>query len=120
MSFDPAGQDGSGDEGDLGTTTVTYKLELSALSGKTVTVPVDFSGTASQGGITADYSYSGVPVVFAPGEGEKLITLSISGDLLKELDETIDMDIANNAQITNATRAMPFRRTHTIVNDDDF
>jgi hypothetical protein len=114
VMFDPLEADGAALED--AAADVTYKVKLSTASGKPVTVPVLFTGT-SETTVGTDYTRTGVPVMFAPGDTEKLITIDVVADVFLELDETIDMTIVD-ATITNATAGTPATRTHTITNDD--
>jgi hypothetical protein len=91
-----------------------YKLVLSTASGKPITVPINFSGTASDVGVV-DYAPEGVPVTFAPGDTTKTVTLDVVNDVLIEGDETVIMTIPNNGSLTDVTRGSPFTRTHTIM-----
>jgi hypothetical protein len=116
VQFDPLQADGSAPEGNPppGTRNFTYDLVLDRPSGFTITVPIDFSGDADEG----DFTASGVPVVFAPGETRRTITLSIIADLLPEPgpSDTIIMSIGTP---TNATVGANDERRHDILDDDD-
>jgi hypothetical protein len=102
-------------EGDNGTNQIDYKVVLSAPSGRTVSVPIQLSGTAN----SSDYSVrSGdLPVVFAPGTTVRTIQLRINGDNAHEGDDTIVMTLSSGG-LQNATIGSPSSRTHTITNDD--
>ena len=111
VSFDATEADGTSSEAGG---EVTYKLRLSAASGKPISVPIQFAGSASD----SDYDHD-APVDFAPGEIQQTLTLDIIDDIsVGEPNETIIMDIANNGQLVNVRQGSPSRRTHTIVDDD--
>jgi PKD repeat protein len=87
-------------EGDNGTLNVTYTINLSATSGKPVTV--DYStanGTATAG---KDYIATNGKITFAAGETSKRITVQVLGDTIDEFDETFFLNLTNpeNATIT--------------------
>ena len=67
-------------EGNSGTTTLTYTVTLSAVSGNTVSVNYSTSnGTAT----TADNDYIAIPstgLTFTPGQTSKTIDVTINGD----------------------------------------
>jgi len=101
---------GSADEG-VATRTVT--INLSAPSGKTVTVPFSLSGTATN---PEDFTNSPTnSLTFAPGEVSKSITLTVVDDTLDEADETVDLTLGTP---TNATLGATTTYTETIVDDD--
>ncbi|MGH8976308.1 MAG: Calx-beta domain-containing protein, partial [Acidimicrobiia bacterium] len=83
--------DASGEEGDAGTTDLTFRVSLSAAVSKTVTVRfVTGDGTAAS---TSDYQVSGAQLSFAPGETAKNIAVPVRGDLLREEDETFTVTL---------------------------
>jgi len=116
VSFDPAETDGSSIEGDGGgTVTRVYKLVLNAASGRTATVPITFSGGAAN---PADYTVStALPLVFAPGETQKTITLLLVRDSTNEPDDIVVMQIPT-AGLVNVSRGSPNSRVHQIIDDD--
>jgi chitinase len=100
-------------EGDAGATDATVTISLSAPSASTVTVNYrTLDGTA-----TAGTDYTAVPnttVTFAPGETSKTISVSVTGDLVNEVDETLNVRLYSpvNASIADANGIV------TILNDD--
>ena len=109
--------DGSANEGDNGTSQVTYNVVMQYPNTNTVTVQVSFAG--SEGQNPSDYTVQSgdVPVTFAPGEVTKPVRLNIVGDTQNEpgSEERITMTLNNP---TNAILVSPTVRNHDI-NDDD-
>ncbi len=96
------------------TTTLTFEVKLSAESGKQVTVAwADAgSGTATSG---TDYAaFAGGTLTFAPGDTLKDVAVTVNGDVIDELNETVEVTLsgATNATISTATG------TGTITDDD--
>lgn len=114
VRFDPGTADQSAAEQDTGSRTFTYRVILSATSGKQITVPVAVAGTAASN----DYSLGtgDVPVVFPPGQTSKDIRVIVQGDRSREPDETVTLTLGAPTGATNAADNQ--LRTHTIVNDD--
>jgi hypothetical protein len=96
------------------TTTLSVPINLSAPSGKTVTVHWQtLDGTATA---PADYtSVADQTITFAPGETTKQAEVTIKGDALDEDNETISMRIFSP---TNATLSGTNPRAATIDDDD--
>jgi hypothetical protein len=115
VRFDPSKGDQTVDEGNNGTQTFAYTVVLSAASGKTVSVGITRSGTASTPG---DFSFGAgdIPVTFAPGETTKDVHVVVKGDNSNEADETVIMTLQMPSNGTNAGNNQT--RTHTIKNDD--
>jgi hypothetical protein len=65
---------------------VGIQVQLSAASGKTITVPYGVTGSATQG---QDYGIQASPLVIAPGNSTANIPVNIYQDTLEEPDETI-------------------------------
>jgi Calx-beta domain-containing protein len=101
-------------EGDTGTTALTFTVSLSGTSDHTVTV--DFQTTAG-GTATVGTDYQAVTtttLTFAAGETSKTAAVTVNGDLIDEVNETI------LATLTNASGS-PIgdgSGTGTIVDDD--
>lgn len=115
VRFDPSVLDQSANEGDMGTTSFTYKVVLSVASGKQVSVGITRTGTASTPG---DFTFGvgDIPVVFAPGETTKDVHVLVKGDKSNEPDETVIMTLQTPSNGTNANNNQS--RTHTIKDDD--
>jgi hypothetical protein len=98
----------SANEGDSGTTNLTFTLSLSNTSSQPVTVNYTTAdGTALAG---TDYAAASGSVTFAPGETSKTVTVAVTGDRTYEPDETF----ALRATLGSTTVS----GTGTIVNDD--
>ncbi|MBK7952158.1 MAG: PQQ-dependent sugar dehydrogenase [Deltaproteobacteria bacterium] len=104
--------DASTNEGDSGTTPLSFTVTLNPASGRSVTVPYATSnGNASAG---SDYVATSGSLVFTAGQTTRTLAVSIRGDALVELDETFSATLASP---TNATLA-DGTATGTILNDD--
>ena len=109
-------------EGNNGTANLTFRVTLSKLAGRQVTVQYADAGTGSA---TSGSDYTALTagtLTFAPqlaydgnGETSKTITVSVRGDTLDELDETVKVKLskARGATISTATG------TGTITDDDE-
>jgi hypothetical protein len=101
------------DEGDSGTTSYTFTVELLSPTNQTVTVDyttVDNSATVAN----SDFVAKAGSLSFAPGETLKTITILVNGDMVLEPDEVFNLVLSNvvHADILYGTG------TGTIVNDD--
>lgn len=93
--------------------TRTLTVQLSAASGRPVTVPYTVGGTATN---PADYSISPAsPLSFAPGETSKTITITVVDDTEVESDETVIVTLGTP---TNGTLGANTVFTETIVDND--
>jgi chitodextrinase len=104
--------DASVQEGNAGTTPLTFTVTLSQAATGPVTVHyATADGTATAG---SDYTAGSGTVTFAAGEISKVISVSIIGDTLVEANETfsVALSAASGATIAHATA------TGTIINDD--
>ena len=102
-------------EGDTGAVNLTFRVTLSAGSGKRVTVGYAdaLTGTATSG---TDYTaLTAGTLTFAAGVTSRSVTVSVTGDTTDEPDETVVMALssATNATISTGTG------TGTITDDDD-
>ena len=111
VRFDPATPDRAESEGSQ---TYVYRVILSAASAKQVSVNVNVSGTAMNNDY--DIGNNDIPVVFAPGQTQKDIRVTIREDNSPEADETIILALGSATNATNAGDNQT--RTHTIQNDD--
>jgi hypothetical protein len=96
-------------------TTVNVTVNLSAVSGRPVTVAfgVDAGSTATA---TADYAIGTTsPLAFAPGITSRTIAINVAEDSIAELDETV---IVTLSAPTNAALGSTTKYTLTIVDDD--
>ena len=99
-------------EGNSGTSNMTFTVTLSKASTKPVTVQYATSnGTATAG---QDYTAATGTITFAAGETSKTINVAVAGDTTVETDETFTVTLsnANGANISSASA------TGTITNDD--
>ncbi len=99
-----------GEEGAV--SQVSMDVELSTVSGRTVTVDYSTSGDADE---SVDYNIAAGPLTFLPGETTKNISLTIIDDSSGEADETIIVTLSNP---TNATTGAVSSYIYTIINDD--
>ena len=84
-------------EGNSGTSLATFKLILSNMSGKPITVDLSAAGgTAS----SADYSFFPTRVTFSPGSITQSVSVLIIGDTIFEDDETFFMNLSNPVDVT--------------------
>ena len=90
----------------------TITAQLSAVSGRTVTVPLTTSGTATQG---SDFSITPGTITIPAGSTTQNITISFINDTVGELDETV---IVTMGTPTNANPGTTTVHTVTITNDD--
>ena len=99
-------------EGNAGTTTATFDVTLSAVSGKTATVDwTTANTTATQ---PSDYAAGSGTLTFVPGDSTESIVVTVNGDVVDELDETFGITLSNpgNATISDGSGV------GTITDDD--
>ncbi len=96
---------------DVGTATIT--AQLSALSGRNVSVPFSLSGTATGSG--TDYSITSSPVTINAGSTTTTITTTVINDSLDENNESV---IVTMGSPTNATQGATPVHTVTITDND--
>jgi len=99
-------------EGNSGTTSLSFAVKLSVKSKKVVSVhyaTADGTATAS-----SDYTAASGTVKFRPGQKVKAISVSVTGDTEVEQDETFTVQLSNprNARIAHGSAA------GAIANDD--
>ena len=93
--------DVSVNEGDVGSVTANFSINLSAASEQDVNVDYTTSdGTATVG---SDYQAVSGTASFSPGTTTQIISVIVDGDLADEADETFFVDLSNaaNTVITN-------------------
>ena len=87
-------------EGNMGTTTATFTVALSAVSGKTLTFDrATAAGSATAG---ADYVTASGGGTIAAGSPSTTFDVTVNGDVLDELDETFGITLSNPANATIA------------------
>ena len=103
-------------EGNAGATTdMTFTLSMAPVSGRAVTVPFSFSGTATGGG--DDYvTPAPLEVVIPKGASSVDLTITIKGDVKDEPNETVIVTLGNP---TNASRHATQNAGTGTINDDD-
>lgn len=100
-------------EGNAGTVTAALTVSLSAASGRVVTVDWDTAnGTATS---PADYTAGAGTLTFSAGVTSQTITVSVAGDALDEVNETLTVLLSGavDAAITDAEGVV------TITDDDN-
>ena len=100
-------------EGNSGTSVATFTVTMSPVN-PTQTVTVNYStanGSASAG---TDYAANSGTLTFAPSAASRTVSVTITGDMLFEPNETFVVDLSNptNALISDG------QATGTILNDD--
>ncbi|MCY3814465.1 MAG: putative Ig domain-containing protein, partial [Gammaproteobacteria bacterium] len=106
-------------EGDSGTVTLTWLVELNPASSDTVTVKYADAetGTATSG---TDYdALTAGTLTFTPGDTLRFIQVTVNGDTDDELDETIVIKLSEPTNAQFAGGAATVEGTGTIENDDD-
>lgn len=99
-------------EGNASTTTLQFTVQLSAISGQTVSVDYATApGTASAG---VDYNSASGTLTFEPGETAKTISVTVLGDLQFETDETLLLNLSSPIGATIQTA----QAVGTILDDD--
>lgn len=100
-------------EGNGGTTAVQLTLSLSVPSDRTVTIEYNTAdATAVQPG---DYQFAADVVSFDPGQTAKIITVSVQGDTVDELDEMFCVELYNP---TGGAVIGNYEAMVTILDDD--
>jgi hypothetical protein len=96
------------------TTLFTFTVTLSAPYDQPVTMSFStLNGTATTG--DNDYVAKTGTLTFAPGETTKTITIEVTGDRKKEVNETFYLDLFGNSSHSQFTKK---RGIGTILNDD--
>ena len=97
-------------EGNNGSQTANFQVDLSAASNETIELKYNtVDGNAKAG---SDYQAANGTVTFAPGETSKAIAVAILGDTISEADETFGVNLLGSYDRTIATAA------GTIINND--
>jgi subtilisin family serine protease len=99
-------------EGNSGTSTATFTVNISAASTSTVTV--NFATTDGTATDPTDYQTTSGTLTFAPGQTSQTFSVTILGDTVVEPNETFTVGLSapTNATIADASG------TGTITNDD--
>jgi hypothetical protein len=105
--------DATGNEGDSGSSPMTFTVSLAGQTERTVAVSYGTAdGTATAPG---DYTSTSATLSFAPGETSKTVTVPVAGDTLDEPDETFAVDLADAVDASIADG----EGVGTIVDDDE-
>jgi hypothetical protein len=104
--------DASVNEGNAGTTTMTFTVTLSAASSRTVTV--QWATVDDLAASPTDYASASGSLTFSPGQTSKNVDAIVNGDLISELDEQflVELSTPTNATIGDG------RASGTIVDDE--
>ena len=106
VAFTAATQSSVGESG-----TLTATVQLSAVSGRTVSVPFTATGTATG----ADYTVTASPLSIAAGSTTATVTITITADSLDEVAETVILTLGTP---TFANLGAQTTHTATITDDD--
>ena len=106
------------DEGDDGTTTLTFTVTRSGGTQSAVSVDYADAGTGGPGTATSGEDYEAISagtLTFEDGETSKTIDVTVNGDTAVELDETVVIILSDamNAELPEEPAG-----TGTITNDD--
>ena len=101
-------------EGDAGNAVLTVPVSLSAASGRSVSF--DWRTVESDALAGVDYVTASGTVTFLPGERNKTIQVTVSGDVLDEPDETFLIGTSN---VTNAKIGGIFGFGLATIQDND-
>ncbi len=110
------GATASAPEGNAGTTNAVVTVNLSAATGRTVTVAfstVDFNQGGAQALAGLDYQAVNGTLTFGPGVTSQSVTVPIIGDTLDEFDESFSI------LLTNPTNASIHDHPLIFIADDD-
>ena len=108
VQFTSAGQSGAENGG-----AIVATVELSAISGKQVTLPFTVGGDAEGAGV--DYTVTASPLIVNPGDSEAVITIVPVDESVFELDETVILTLG---EPVNASASGIVEHTATIINDE--
>jgi chitinase len=94
--------DASTDEGDSGTSALSFDVTLSAASAKTVTI--DWATQDGLASAPSDYEATSGTVTFVPGDTTETASVTINGDGIAELDEEFQVVLSapSNATLGDA------------------
>ena len=106
--------DVANNEGDSGTSTITFTVQLDKNADGPVTVDyATADGTATAG---TDYVAASGSTTISPAQTSRTIDVTINGDLKFEADETLTLSITSVS--SNVTLGTVSSATGTITNDD--
>ena len=107
------------DEGNSGTATLTFKVTLSPASGKPVSVAYADATTGTATSATDYTAIASGTLSFAAGQTEKTVDVTVNGDTVDELNETVVLRLSSpsNAALTGGAETLD--GTGRITDDDD-
>lgn len=100
-------------EGNQGTSTLTFNITQSAVSGFTTSVNYSTANGTATAGI--DYIAGSGTVNFAPGEVLKTVAVTVNSDLVPEIDETLFVNLSAPVNLTISDG----QGVGTILDDDN-
>ena len=109
-------------EGDSGSTSLTYTVTLSAASARQVTVRYADAGTGTAASGTDYAAVTAGTLTFAAGTTSQTFSVSVTGDVLAESNETVAVNWSNAANATISTRTgvtVSALRVDGTITDDD-
>ena len=105
-------------EGDSGSTNLTFTVTLSAAYSHNVTVDYADAGTGTATSGTDYTALSAGRLTFAAGTTSQTITVSVQGDTTSEPDETVVITLGNPTNATVSTAPRTGTGTGTIEDND--
>ena len=103
-------------EGDTGSTTMTYTVTLDPASGRQATVDYEDAGTGTATSGTDYTALAAGTLTFAAGTTSKTFDVSVTGDTMDEVHETVLVSLSNPTNATVSSTAGT--GTGTITDDD--
>ena len=107
-----------GDSGDQTAATLTFTVSLAAASGKTVTVAYADAETGTATSETDYAEITGATLTFTPGQTEKTVDVTVTGDELDEDNETVVLRLSSPTNATLTGSVTTLDGTGTITDDD--
>ena len=107
-----------GDSTDETAATLTFTVSLAAASGKTVTVAYADAETGTATSETDYAEITGATLTFAPGQTEKTVDVTVTGDDLDESNETVVLRLSSPTNATFTGGVTTLDGTGTITDDD--
>jgi hypothetical protein len=89
--------DAVGDEGNFGTTNLSFTVSLDFPSDQTITLDYATAAAGADPKATAgtDYTATSGSLQFLPGETQKTVLVTVLGDTLDEKDESFNLNLSN-------------------------
>ncbi|WP_210518911.1 endonuclease [Hymenobacter terricola] len=115
--FSFAATGGSLVEGNAGTSTYTFTVNLAPAATTATTVQVSLDAANSTATLGTDFAFtSPATVTFPAGSTSQTVTVTVNGDTQPEADETVALTLASAS--TGTSVGSPGTHTLTITNDD--